>query len=213
MVNTAQRQHAGPTVFSDIENLERPEQAPTTLRFSTRMVALMAMQWRASFPHGKQKEQGGTIVADHHGSLSVQNLGGDHSLKISNSHLFLPDVKLKNPVDYKVVGTFHTHPYDQTGDWATGVSFSGGDMGTLILCPFTLAVVQSGPRIFAFVKTRLTPTYTDKWALHKDTEEEVWMRMKAGQTFSEGSRRMAAGRALRFGFAYYQGMHGILTRI
>lgn len=177
------------------------------------MVALMAAQWRASFPHGHQKEQGGTIVADQHGGLSIQNVGGARGFRYNQGHLFLPNLRISDPARFRAVGTFHTHPYDGSGNWATGVSFSGGDMGSLILGPFLLSVVQSGPRMFAYVKTKLTPAYVDKWVLHKDSEEEVWMRMRAGQTFSQGSRIMAAGHALQFGFAYYQGAHGVLTRI
>jgi hypothetical protein len=202
----------GFTRLADLQNLERPAQAPPTLRLPPAMVAIMTAQWRASFPGGHQHEQGGTIVADRHGDLSIQNIGGERGVLHQHSHLFLPDVKLRDAARYSVVGTFHTHPYDKSGGWATGVSFSGGDMGVLILTSFLLSVVQSGSDLFAFVKTKLTPAYVDKWELHKQSEEEVWMRMKAGQSFAQGSRAMAEGHALRFGFAYYRGSGNVLTR-
>ena len=205
--------HPGPTLLTDIATLETPSQAPHTLRLSPAMVATMAAQWRASFPGGHQHEQGGTIVADRHGALSIQNIGGQRGVLHSNHHLFLPDIKLRDAAHYRVVGTFHTHPYDKANGGATGVPQSGADMGVLILMsPFLLSIVQSGSQLFAFVKTRLTPSYVDKWELHKNSQEEVWMRMKAGQSFEVGSRKMAEGHALRFGFAYYRGSGSVLTR-
>jgi hypothetical protein len=200
------------TRLSDIENLNRPADAPHTLRLPAAMIGTMNAQWRASFPGGHQQEQGGTIVADRQGNLSIQNIGGAHGVLKNKSHLFLPDIQLRDPRHFRVVGTFHTHPYDKTGDWVTGVSFSGGDMGTLILANILLSVVQSGSRMFAFVKTRLTPTYVDKWELHRDSDEEVRMRMKAGQGFAQASRDMAEGHALGFGFASYHGAGGVMTR-
>ena len=205
--------HPGPTRLAEIETLETPSQAPHTLRLSPAMVATMAAQWRASFPGGHQHEQGGTIVADRHGALSIQNIGGQRGVLHINHHLFLPDIKLRDPAHYRVVGTFHTHPYDKTGGWATGVPQSGADMGVLILmAPFLLSIVQSGSQLFALVKTRLTPAYVDKWELHRSSEQEVAMRMKAGQGFEQGSRAMVEGHALGFGFAYYRGAGGVLTR-
>lgn len=160
---TNHRRPGAVTMLSDIQDLDRPSQAPQTLRLPPAMVGIMKSQWRASFPGGHQHEQGGTIVADRAGMLSIQNVGGERGVLKNQSHLFLPDIKLRDPAHYKVIGLFHTHPYDKESGWATGVSFSGGDMGTLILASILLSVVQSGSQVFAFVKTKLTPAYVDKW--------------------------------------------------
>ena len=56
--------HPGPTRLADIAGLAFPEEAPTTIRFSTQNVRTFELQRQLSFPGGHQKERSATIVAD-----------------------------------------------------------------------------------------------------------------------------------------------------
>lgn len=205
----ADRNSAGPTTLADIRDLTTPAAAPRTFRLSGAMAAQFEMLYRNSFPNRHAKEQGGTIVADAHGNLSLQNPGGMGS----TSGTFAANVMLKDPVRFKVVGVFHTHPYDHQEGSMHGVAFSGADAGSLILTDTILSIVQSGPRLFVYVKTALTPKYVDYGLTRDGADAELAMRVKAGQTFQQASRIIAGGLAVRYGLAYYQGGHGTATRI
>ena len=63
-----------------------------------------------SFPNGKSQEFGGTLVFDKDGNIKLVNTGG------SASGTFSPDLNVG--ADEKVLGVFHTHPYD-SGEGAT----------------------------------------------------------------------------------------------
>lgn len=201
--------HAGPTVLADVQALSNPREAPRTFRLTREMNAMFQVLRRRSFPGGRSKEQGATIVADAAGRFSLQNIGGLGS----TAGTFTPNVILKDPTKYKVVGVFHTHPYDRTEGSMNGVAFSGGDVGALILTDTILSVVQSGPRLFVFVKTALSPALIDYDAAHESANNELSMRQAAGQTFQQASRIIAQGRALQYGLAYYQGRDGVATRV
>lgn len=201
--------HSGQTVLADIENLASPAEAPHTIRFSPAMAAVFQLQRRRSYPGGHSKEQGGTIVADAGGRFSIQNLGGTGSTAGS----FSPNLTAADPAKFKVVGVFHTHPYDRTEGSMNGVAFSGGDVGALVLTDIILSVVQSGPRMFVFVKTKLTPANVDYTAVSDAANAELATRVAAGQTFQQASRIIAQQRAVQYGLAYYQGMNGVATRI
>ncbi|WP_420137299.1 hypothetical protein [Sphingomonas sp.] len=201
--------HSGPTVLADIRDLAGPAEAPHTIRFSGEMTATFELLRRSSYPGGHSMERGGTIVADEKGVLSLQNIGG-HA---SSSSAFYPSYDLKDPRGYSLVGVFHTHPYDRSELSMNGVSFSGGDIGALSVDPVILAVVQSGPRLFAFVKTALTPKDIDPEAEHAAVNAELEARVRAGKPFQQGSRIIAQQRAERYHLAYYQGANGVLDRV
>ena len=201
--------HPGPTVLSDIESLASPSQAPETLRFPLAMVAQFQTQRYHSYPAGHSKEQGGTIVADAKGSLFLQNIGG----LASTAGTFSPNLVANDPSKFKVIGVFHTHPYDKSEGSMNGVAFSGGDVGALILTNTILSIVQSGPRTFAYLKTALTPPSIDYTAVNNAANAELAARVKAGQTFQQGSRIIAQARATQYNLAYYQGLSGIVTRV
>lgn len=84
--------HPGPTRLADIAGLAFPEEAPTTIRFSTQNVRTFELQRQLSFPGGHQKERSATIVADIYGLLGVQNIGGLGS----NSRSFTTDYNLRD---------------------------------------------------------------------------------------------------------------------
>lgn len=173
------------------------------------MIAVFYSQRYRSYPGGRAKEQGGTIVADKNGKLSIQNIGGAGSTAGS----FTPNLTASDPANFQVVGVFHTHPYDRTEGSMNGVSFSGGDVGALVLTSTILSVVQSGPRMFVFVKTAATPANIDYTAVNDAANAELQSRVDAGQTFQQGSRIIAQNRARQYNLAYYQGRDGVATRV
>jgi hypothetical protein len=98
------------TKATDIAMATSPGNAPAKIQFSPEVQKVFETLRYRSFPGGKSKEQGGTIVADSKGNLSIQNLGGEGS----TSGSFAPKLTLKDPSKYNVRGIFHTHPYDKS---------------------------------------------------------------------------------------------------
>lgn len=196
-----------PTRLSDLTGIATPADAPPTIRFSAALTGIFEAQRRRSFPGSEPKEQGGTIVANAEGNFSVQHIGG----YLSDSQSFAPNLW----TDFKkfsVVGIFHTHPYGKVDHWMNGVSLSGGDIVHLINFRYLLSVVQSGPRLFAALRTRKTPNWTNV-DVHKQVSVAIDLRTFDGQPFQQASRIEARDAAAHYGLAYYQGGHGILTRI
>ena len=198
---------AGPTKLADISGIASPRQAPGTLRFSARLTSTFEQLRRASFPGGRSKEQGGTIVADRAGNLHLQNLGGISS----TAGTIEWDFTIRDPAAFSLVGVFHTHPYDRTEGSMTGVSFSGQDFYALSADGYLLSVMQSGPRLFAILRTAAaTPVPATRDA---DQTREIFERVDAGRTLQQASRIEAQQTAAQFGLAYYQGGRGVVTRV
>lgn len=200
---------AGITKLADIEHHGSPTQAPRTLRLSAGNAALFDQLRHQSFPGGRAKERGGTIVADREGALTLQNVGGFGSTAGS----FLPNLTIKDSSKYRAVGTFHTHPYDGVDGWMNGVSFSGGDIGHLLSNLLVISIVQSGPRLFAFIRTALSPAVVDYVKVNNAQNAAIERRTLSGRTFQQSSRIEAQLIAPMFSLAYYQGTHGVLTRV
>ena len=206
------RPHPRHTHFSlsaDIADIVSPDAAPRTLRFSETNERIFQAERRASYPGGHSKEQGGTIVADAAGRLQIQNLGGTGS----TAGTFSPDLTPKEPAKYTVVGILHTHPYDRTEGSYNGVSFSGGDIAYLINNHHLISVVQSGPRIFAIVRTALTPPQVDFDTVNDDQNAAIQELVRKHRTFQQASRIEVEIVSPKYGLAYYQGSQGVLTRV
>jgi hypothetical protein len=195
------------TRLSDITGIASPTEAPPTIRFSSALMAIFETQRRRSFPAGKPKEQGGTIVADANGNFRLQNIGG----YMSDSVSFFPDFTVDRKVS-KVVGIFHTHPFGKDDNWMTGASHSGGDIVHLIQFRYLLSVVQSGPRLFAAVRTAKTPNWINA-DLHTEMQVRIDARTTRGQPFPLANRIETQRMAAQYGLAYYQGGNGIVTRV
>ena len=197
------------TRLSEIDHISVPAAAPRTIRLSPVNRRLFSAERQASYPRGRSKEQGGTIVADASGTLSVEHLGGMGS----TSGTFSPNLVSSNAAKFRVVGVFHTHPYDRTEGSYNGVSFSGADIAHLINNRYFISVVQSGPRLFAIVRTMQSPTWVDYNQLNKDQNAAVLRRTTQGRTFQQASRIEAEAIAPKYSLAYYQGSDGVLTRV
>jgi hypothetical protein len=196
------------TKASDIATAASPSNAPGKIQFSPEVQKVFETLRYRSFPGGKSKEQGGTIVADSKGKLSIQNIGGEGG----TSGSFSPKVTLKDPSKYSVNGIFHTHPYDKSEGSYTGVSLSGGDAGYLINSGQNIIAAQSGPKQFAYVRTDKTPASVDAVKLDNDQNARIAELIGKGYTFPQASRTAAAETAKAYGLAYYEGSGGSLVR-
>jgi uncharacterized Zn-binding protein involved in type VI secretion len=178
--------------------------APETVQIPQNVNDTFNSLMKNSFPNGKSQEQGGLIVSDSKGALSVIN---QHS---GNSGSFVPDRTL--PPGDKKVGLFHTHPYDASEGGYTGVSFSGADIA-IAADNSEPSYVQSGDKQFLMLPTAATPKNLDADALNKSQNKRIGELTKAGFPFDQASRIAANETAQKYGFAYYQGSNGTLTKV
>ena len=196
------------TKASDIATASAPGSAPPRIEFAPEVQKVFETLRHRSFPGGKSKEQGGTIVADTRGNLSIQNIGGDGS----TSGSFAPKLTLKDPSKYSVRGIFHIHPYDKSEGSYTGVSLSGADAAYLINSGQNIIVAQSGAKQFAYVRTDKTPASVDGAKLDADQNARIAELIDKGYTFPQASRVAAAETATTYSLAYYEGSDGSLLR-
>lgn len=196
-----------PTQHSDLTGIATPADAPGSMRFPSLMKSQFELLRRASYPGGTAQERGGSIFADAAGNLFLQNLGGLASTGGSFSY----DLVAKDPAKFTLVGTFHTHPYDRSEGSYNGVSFSGADIYNHYGRNIPLTVVQSGPRLFAMLRTGATTAVPA--TRNADTNREVGERVANGATFQQASRQEAQETATQFGFAYYQGKNGVVAKV
>lgn len=205
----AEADTAPPTTrASDIASVAASGNAPTRIEFAPEVQKVFETLRQRSFPGGKSKEQGGTIVADVQGRLSLQNIGGEGSTSAS----FSPKLTLQDPTKYSVRGIFQTHPYDSAEGSYTGVSLSGGNAAYLINSGQNIIVAQSGPKQFAYVRTNKTPGSVDGTKLNADQNARIADLIDKGYTFPQASRMAAAETATSYGLAYYEGSGGSLAR-
>jgi len=197
------------TRLDEIEGLATPAGAPRTLRLSAANVRAFQSLWRQSFPGGHSRERGGTLFADSEGRIGLGNIAGI----ASDSNSFKPDLAPKPGGGTRAIGTFHTHPYDATENWVTGVSFSGADIAYMINKGLILNLLQSGPRLFAFVRTRLSPRQLPYAETHAKHALEITPYLMRGITYPQASRMHMQAAAAMYGLAYYQGSGRALTRV
>ncbi|EGY01671.1 hypothetical protein AZA_62341 [Nitrospirillum viridazoti Y2] len=158
-------------------------------------------------------EEGATIVArKDNGSLELQNEGGLPREKDISEREFRPDLNLKEPGKYILLGTVHTHPYDSG---VTGASFSGNDVDYLMSEPISFSFVQSGESQFLFLKTKQTPkmfnhvdvkNYQDK-RIHDLGQENPSLSMARASSIANVEV------AREYHLAYYEGSNGKLSRV
>ncbi len=184
------------------------EDAPKCVNIPDDVNKKMGEQWGKSFPGGKSQEQGGTLVRDKDGNLKVVNT----DTASSTGGTFSADEKV--PADTKMVGVFHTHPYDKSEGGMTNVSFSGGDIANVINnSNRDMGIVQSGDGQFLIMKTAETPASVDYDKLNQDQNDRVAELQKGGKSFDEASRIAAKETAQKYKMAYYEGKDGVLNRV
>ncbi len=194
---------------SDIAIASSPAAAPPAIRFSPALQKIFDALWSRSFPGGRSHEQGADIVSSEDGSLGVQNVGG----RGSSSGTFSPSLTMTDPIDYGVVGVFHTHPYDESEGGYTAVSLSGGDAAYIIDSNINFIIAQSGDAQFLFLKTRSTPSWVDFDGLNDRENARIVQLSASGISFPTASRIAAKETARRYGLAYYEGANGTFNRV
>jgi len=174
-------------------------------------VDLSAMQkqydqlWANSFPGGRALENGGTLVSDAKGALSLANPGS------GTAGTFTPNLAVA--AQQKVLGVFHTHPYDATEGSYTGISLSGGDAGYMLVKQQNAIIAQSGTEQFMYLRTAASPTTVNAAALDAAQNNRIGALMASGKDFSEASKIAAQETAKAQGLAYYEGSGGVLKRV
>jgi len=158
-----------------------------------------------SFPGGNSKENGGTIVQDKDGNILVVNEGGAGS----TSGTFSPDRNIAP--DQTLVGTFHTHPYDESEGGHKGVAFSADDMANSVEQKEE-KLVDAGDKQFMITPTDQTPP-VDRDKMKKDWQDAFDKASGEGKSFPEASRAAAAEVARKNNMAYYEGEDGNLQRV
>jgi type VI secretion system secreted protein VgrG len=185
-----------------------PQYAPERIDLSA-LQPDFDIQWANSFPGGRSLEQGGTLVSDNVGNVSMIHPGGVPGE--STDHTFRPD-RSAGP-GQKLLGVFHTHPYASTEGGYTGISLSGGDAANLINDGWNVMIAQSGNEQFMYLRTGLTPRHVDGNAVKNARDQRVRQLMQQGLSASNASKVAAKETAQTYGLAYYEGTNGVFTRV
>ncbi|TWB37200.1 hypothetical protein [Nitrospirillum pindoramense] len=202
-----------PTINQESQSLWRESLAP-----------LLNANPRWPLPEGRKEwvvEQGATIVARRDGTLEFQNIGGLPRTESEKSAEFHPDLQLKDPDSGTVIGTQHTHPYD---DGTTGVSFSGSDIKYLMDERINFSLVQSGEDQYLFLKTKQTGHSKDYERGGSGFVEGYQDNRVSQMSYSKDPSRMNIPMpdaaeianmeaALMYNLVLYKGRNGILYRI
>ena len=178
--------------------------APKTITIPKSVNDSMAQLWKNSFPGGKSQEQGGTIVQDDKGNVSVVNTGS------GTGGTFSPNRTVG--ANQKVIGITHTHPYDASEGGYTGVSFSGADM-SIAANQREPDYVQSGDKQFMIMPTDETPSNTDYQKMDDDQNARIAELQNSGKSLDEASRIAALETAKKYKMAYYEGSNGTLRKV
>lgn len=124
----------------------KAEDAPAAIELPKAAVDGMQEAWDGSLPGDVSQEQGGNLVRNEDGSY------GWRKGKPGTSGYFTPDYGDVG-ADQELVGIGHTHPYSKKEGGHTGVSFSGGDISSIVWETQPLNLVQSGKTLFVLART------------------------------------------------------------
>ncbi|NVD74192.1 type VI secretion system tip protein VgrG [Duganella sp. BJB1802] len=191
-----------PTTAGELRNVKSVESAPSRIVL-TGMQAQFDSLWKDSFPNGRSKESGGTIVANGSGRLSLTNPSTGDS-----SDTYMPNLNVLG--NQTVLGAFHTHPYDDTEYNFVDSSLSGADAAYMINNGHTIMMAQSGEGQFLFLRTAQTPATVDYDAVSAEQNKMVEDLMSSGYEFDKATQMAARATAKKYGMAYYEGKNGTL---
>ncbi len=189
--------------------------APDAIALPKELSEGMQSAWDGSLPEGKSQEQGGNLVRNKDGSY------GWRKGKAGKSGMFKPDYGDVGK-DQTLVGVGHTHPYDKSEGGHTNVSFSGGDISSIVYEKQTqpLNIVQSGETVFVLARTE----EFEKLLVGLDAAGKRKLEQKIEKTWNDvyttfkgkiPERAEAATRATckAFHLVYYRGKGGSLTKV
>ncbi|MEA1672236.1 hypothetical protein [Nitrospirillum sp. BR 11163] len=207
-----------------------PKDAPPVVNFADAFQQNIDTYWREGLapllnahgrrpPDGQKEwviEQGATVVARKDGVLELQNKGGLPRTAAEKSREFHPDLTVKDPENFTLLGTVHIHIYD---DGLTDMSFSGGDAKTLMDNGINFSLVQSGEKQFLFIKTKETrrsESYERGGSGFVEGFQDNRVRQLAGRNtklWPAASTQANIEAAKMYHLAYYEGRNGTLYRV
>jgi hypothetical protein len=176
--------------------------APATMTYPPAVIQTIQTSYSNSFPGGKSQERGGTIVRGADGQIRVVNEGP------GTGGTFSPDRNV-GPTD-QLIGTYHTHPYDQSEGGHLGVSFSGADIANSATMNEP-KIVDAGNKQFLLTPTQAT-TGTSA-AIKSDWNAEFAKQSNAGASIQDASAAATKAVAQKYNMAYYEGTNGTFTRV
>ncbi|WP_161795050.1 hypothetical protein, partial [Arsukibacterium sp. MJ3] len=157
--------------------------------------------WGGSFPGGSAQEQGGTVALAGQQAILVNKGSG-------TAGSFTPNLAVTSRLS--VVGTFHTHPYDEG---YVDVSLSGADAAYMINKGHKFIISQSGGGQFMYLRTSLTPRNVDYNAVNASHNIRIGKAIMGGKSFSIASQMSAVETARQYNLAYYEGKNGLFKKV
>lgn len=177
--------------------------APASVALPPGVNSAMQQSYGNSFPGGHSQERGATLVQDSSGTVSVVNEGA------GNTGTFSPNRSV--PAGQRIIGIYHTHPYDATEGGHTGVSFSSADINYAIRHQEAM-LVDAGTAQYMIMPTAETPTGNSA-AVDADWMSAFQAAQANGRSFPEASRDASLAVACKYKMAYYEGANGTLARV
>jgi hypothetical protein len=198
---------AAPVKTSGIPSVrpETPAAAPLIIVVPAELNQQMQSLWEKSFAGSKSQQQGGVIVRDVSGKLSLVNTGS------RRADIFCADRNVTS--EQKILGLFHTRPYDQSEGGHVDVSLSGGDAEYLLNHPDDVLIAQSGEGQFMVLRTEATAKSVDAAKVQVQHNARIRQLLNQGARFDEASRIAARETAVDQGLAYYEGKDGEFKRV
>jgi|GEM_PF-2803038 len=202
--------------FKKVAEAETPlsqKDTPDSIQLPDEVEKGMSEAWGDSFPNKKSQEQGGIMVREKDGSYGfVRGAAG-------KSGSFPPNYGDKK-ADQEVVGSAHTHPYDESEGGHEGVAFSGGDIANLVYQPDKLKMVKAGETEFVLVRTAEFQKLVDeadtegKKTLHKEIKD-TWNSAFKGAKGDFVTRCEIAVKATveKYKLSFYKGKEGKVDRV
>lgn len=176
--------------------------APAEVDLPPEMDAAMKESFKNSFPGGKSQERGATIVQNKAGQTRIVNE------KSGTSGTMSPDRNV-GP-DEKIIGTYHTHPYDASEGGHKGVSFSGADLAYANHHKEPI-YVDAGDKQFMVTPTKKTNATSKQ--INDDWNAEFNSQIGKGASMQDASAAATNKVAKKYDMAYYEGKDGKLKKV
>jgi hypothetical protein len=178
--------------------------APKAITLPRHVHKAMQTSYEKSFPDGRSQERGGTLVRDAAGQVSVVHESS------GTSGTFSPKRSVAS--GEQVIGTYHTHPYDESEGGHKGVSFSGADIAYAHHHQEPV-YVDAGNKQFMITPTAATPSVSSA-TLNSDWDAEFSRLLgEEGKSLAEASQQATNTVAQRYNMAYYEGEDGVLKKV
>lgn len=184
---------------------QTPAAAPLTILLPAGLNQQMQALWEKSFPDGRSQQQGGVIVREVSGRVSLVNISRHRSDMFRTERQIQPEQTL--------VGLFHTRPFDRSEGGQVNVSLSGGDAEYLLNHADDVVIAQSGESQFMYLRTEATAKSVDAAKVCAQHEARIRQLLNQGIRFDEASRIAARETAADHALAYYEGKAGELVRV